>query len=314
MKPLFLFLLVNLFAFSAFAKPVELALNWKPEPQFGGFYAAEVEGIFKQKSLDVKLIPGGAGTPTIQVAAAGKADFAIVSGEEVLISRSRGTDIVAIFSVYHTFPRVIMTHSERNFKSIQDVFTSPGSISIQSGITFFTFLEKKFGKPKARVVPYLGGISNFLNDPNFSQQAYLNAEPILARNKGAAVKTFLISDEGYNPYSEVLVTRKSFLEQNPELVKHMVEAVREGWEKYLAQPEKTNQHMHKLNPSMDLQTFIQSAEAQKSLIEPPAKSKNGSKPTLGNMTLERWKALGEQLHTLGVIKRIPEAQDLFRNF
>ena len=33
--------------------PVQLALNWKAEPQFGGFYAAQVLGLYAKNSLDV---------------------------------------------------------------------------------------------------------------------------------------------------------------------------------------------------------------------------------------------------------------------
>src|SRR4051812_42451704 len=91
-------LFILLFAEAVFAKDYQLVLNWKPEPQFGGFYAAEVEEIFKKRSLPIVLVPGGAGTPTIQVVAAGNADFGVVSAEEVPISRDRGTDIVALFA------------------------------------------------------------------------------------------------------------------------------------------------------------------------------------------------------------------------
>ena len=48
---------------------IRLALNWKPDPQFGGFYAAP----YQAHALDVDILPGGAGTPTIQMVGAGSA-------------------------------------------------------------------------------------------------------------------------------------------------------------------------------------------------------------------------------------------------
>ncbi len=54
---------------AANADPVQLALNWKAEPQFGGFYAAQVLGLYAKNSLDVAIIEGGSGTPTIQMLA-----------------------------------------------------------------------------------------------------------------------------------------------------------------------------------------------------------------------------------------------------
>jgi len=310
MKLLLVFFPLVLGAHLSIAKPIELALDWKPEPEFGGFYAAQVEGSFKRRLLDVKIIPGGAGSPTIQVAAAGKTDFAIASAEEVLISRSQGSDIVAIFSVYQIFPRIIMSHAERKFESLREVFESPGVIAIQKGLPFFSFLERKYGKPKAKVVPYLGGVANFYNDSNYSQQAFIHSEPILAQNRGARITTFKVADEGYNPYSTVMVTRKAFFEKNPELVKSMVAAVREGWQRYLDQPDKTNDFMHVLNPSMDVRTFTESAAAQKDLIAP----KNLEKTFLGKMTLERWRDLAQQLKSMNLLKSELRLEDVYFNF
>ena len=38
---------------------VTLLLNWYPEAEHGGFYAAQVLGIFEQYGLDVEIRPGG---------------------------------------------------------------------------------------------------------------------------------------------------------------------------------------------------------------------------------------------------------------
>src|SRR5918993_515284 len=74
---------------------VKLQLNWKPEPQFGGFYAAQEAGSYKKQGLDVEVVPGGVGTPTVQMVGAGSVEFGVVSADEVLIARARGNDVVA---------------------------------------------------------------------------------------------------------------------------------------------------------------------------------------------------------------------------
>ena len=61
---------------------VTLQLNWKPEPQFGGFYAAEVDGIYARHGLNVRITAGGAGAPTVDMIGAGTVPFAIVSADE----------------------------------------------------------------------------------------------------------------------------------------------------------------------------------------------------------------------------------------
>ena len=105
------------------AGPVKLALNWKAEPQFGGFYAAQVLGLYQSNGLTVEIIEGGSGTPTIQVVGAGKVDYALVSADEVVISHDRGAgNVVALFATFQTNPQAIMTHAARGFRSLEDVF------------------------------------------------------------------------------------------------------------------------------------------------------------------------------------------------
>lgn len=294
----------------AYAKPLKLVLNWKPEPQFGGFYTAQLEGFFKKNSLDVDIIPGGSGTPTAQIVGAGQTEFGIVSAEEIPISWAHGSEIVALFAVYQTYTVCFVTHPENNFKSIQDIFNSKTTLSVQQGLPFFIYLEKKLGKPKAQIVPASGGIGNFLSNTHFSQQALCTAEPILLHKRGIKTKDFKIADEGFNPYLTVLVARKDFIEKNTETVKKMVAAIREGWRAYLDHPARTNTLMHQLNPSMDLETFRESAEVQKEFIETKETRLHG----LGIMTQERWKTLVDHLKMVGLINKPIQVLDLFRNF
>ncbi len=289
---------------------IQIALNWKPEPEFGGFYAAQVAGIYKKHGLDVEILPGGSGTPVIQMLAAGKIDFGIVSADELVISRANGSDVVAIFATFQTNPQGIMTHAERGFNSIGDVLKSEGTLAIQRGLPYAEFLLKKHGTPKAKIVPYLGGIANFLNDKKYSQQVFVTAEPIEAKKRNADVKTFLVADEGYNPYTVVLATRSSFIEKNQKLVQAVVSAVREGWQEYLQRPAASNKVMGELNKAMDAATFAMSAEAQKPLIETAETKKSG----LGTMTEARWRELVDQLADLKLIKGKPDAKSLFANF
>lgn len=294
-------------AFAQTPTSVTLALNWKAEPEFGGFYAAALQGIYKKHGLDVKILEGGSGTPTVQMLANNKVEFAIVSADEIILSQDRNTKnkVKGLFAVYQTSPYIVMTHAEKNFKTLKDVFISEGILSMQSGLPYYQFLVQKFGKPKVKVVPYTGGVSNFLNDKNFSQQGFITTEPLSAEKAGAKVKTFLIADEGFNPYLVVIAATEETLRKKPEIVKKLVAASREGWTAYLKDPKATNQYMATLNKSLDLETFNKAADIQKPLIE--------TKETLGSMTSARWETLVQQLKDLKLIKSSPKAQDLFSN-
>jgi len=290
------------------SQPLVLALNWKAEPQFGGFYAAQVEDYYRQNKLDVKIVEGGSGTPTIQMLQAGKVDYAIVSADEVIIARERGADnIVALFATYQINPQGIMTHAERGFTTIDQVMHGDGVLLWQAGLPYAQYFKKKYAPVTVATAPYLGGIGNFQNDPKVAQQCFVTSEPLAATAAGLKVKTFLVADSGYNPYTAVLVTTLERWRQSPEQVKSMVAAVRSGWESYLRDSAKTNIAMAALNKAMSAQTFTDSAQAQQALIRTDAAQ------TLGEMSLDRWQTLADQLLEIKVISQPVPVKDLFVN-
>ena len=283
---------------------IRLALNWKPDPQFGGFYAAP----FKEAKLDVEILPGGAGTPTVQMIGAGSAEFGIVSADELVVARSRGNDVVALFAVFQDSPQGIMVHAERGLMAIEEVFEE-GTVALQRGLPYARLLEKQVQFDHVKIVPSPGGdISAFLNDPLFAQQCFIMSEPLQARHAGAKVTVFPVADVGYNPYTTVLATTGKYIKDNPAIVESMVTAVRDGWRAYLANPKPTNDKMHAANPSMDAATFAEVAEQQKPFIE----NEDTANAGLGSMTRERWEKLIGQLHGLGDIPAVIPAADCFR--
>lgn len=316
-KKLSLFCLWSVFvSCSAFAgknlsEPIQLALNWKPEPQFGGFYAADSLRLFKNAKLDVNVIPGGSGTPTIQMLAAGKVEYAVVSADEIIIANDRGSKgLVAVFASYQTNPQGIMARSDRNYSGIKEIMSDPKATLLwQSGLPYALYLTQKYGKPKTKTAPYSGGISHFLQAKNINQQCFVTSEPLAAQKAKTAVSTFLIADEGYNPYTTVLVTTRKRLQAKPDEVKALVRALRAGWTAYLESPEKTNALMTKMNPAMDSETMAASAKAQQPLIE--TDWTRGT--SLGQMQGGRWQTLIDQLESLKLIKSKPSAAELFEN-
>jgi NitT/TauT family transport system substrate-binding protein len=279
---------------------IRLALNWKPDPEFGGFYAAD----YAKHGLDVDILPGGSGTPTVQMIGAGSAEFGIIQADELLLARAQGNDVVALFAAFQNSPLGIMAHASRKLESIGDVLKS-GTLAIESGLPYARLLKKKFGFDHVKVVPSPGGdLTTFLNDENFAQQCFVTAEPLQAKHKGVDVKVFPVSDIGYSPYTTVIATSGDLLRKSPDMVKNMVAAVREGWRAYLDNAAPTNEKMHAINPSMEAASYAEIAEAQTALIE--------ANP-LGKMTAERWETLAAQLKELGDIPKAPPAGECFRD-
>lgn len=291
-------------------KKVNFALNWVPEPEFGGIYEAQRGGAFAKHGVDVSIQPGGAGAPTWQLVASGKADFAVASADEVVIARSRGADVVAVFTIYQTCPQGIMVHASRGLKSIDQVFNpGGGTVAMEVGLPYGKFLQQKYGFERVKRVSYDGGIGNFLADKMFSQQCFVFSEPLAAKKAGSDPQTFLVADAGYNPYTGVIIVSGKTLRDDAATVSGVVAGLIDGWGAYLADPKPTNEAMGKLNKTMAVETFAAAAEAQRGLIESGDTKAN----RLGWMTLPRWQELCKQLVDLKVVEKSPPAEECFKN-
>jgi NitT/TauT family transport system substrate-binding protein len=288
---------------------VTIALNWVPEPEFGGIYAAQQTGAYDRYGLAVTIQPGGAGAPTWQMVASGKVDFAVASADEVILAREKGADIQAIFTTYQTCPQGLMTHASRGLKKIDDIFQQPGTLAVEPGLPYVKYLRNKFSFDKLKVVSFDGGIGNFLADKNFAQQCFVFSEPLAAKKAGGDPQVFLIADAGYNPYTGVIITTSKMIRENADVVGAMTGALVEGWTAYLKDPKPANEMMGKLNRTMDAKTFAAAAEAQKPLIESDVTKQH----RIGWMTTERWEELGKQLVDLKVVSKAPPAEECFKN-
>lgn len=287
-------------------KKVSLALNWKPEPEFGGFYEAQWNGFYLAQNLEVVILEGGSGTPTAQLLANGKVDFAIVSADEIILANSKNKDkIKAIFAVYQKSPNGILVHEGRGFKTLKDVFENEGLLAVQKGLPYVDFLLKKYPDSKVQIVPYQGGVANFAMNPKFSQQGFSFSEPILAQKAGAKPQFFFVADEGFNPYTTVVAVREDYLKNNRDLVKRMMVASKKGWQAYIKSPSSTNLGMAKMNKAMSLDVFSLSTAAQNVLI--------GDANHLGEMTGQRWETLQQQMLELKLINKKLELSNYFES-
>jgi len=293
---------------AAAAKPARfrVALNWKPEPEFGGLYEAQRTHAFRNRDLEVQ-ITGGPGVPVVQMVDAGDAELGVVGADEVVLARDRGADIVAVFATYQTNPQGIMVHKSRGLRSLEELFATDGTLAVEPGMAYVKYLEKHYDLTKMKIVPYGYSIAPFLNNPMMAQQVFVTTEPIAARRQGADVQVFLIAQSGFNPYAAVVITTGKRVREDRARVAAFVAALREGWRGYLDDPTAANAVMAKLNQEMDAETFRLGAEAQKPLIDDAFTQKNG----IGAMSLERWTTLATQLRALGLLDAAPKPAECF---
>jgi NitT/TauT family transport system substrate-binding protein len=123
------------------------------------------------------------------------------------------------------------------------------------------------------------------------------------------VDVFLIAEAGFDPYQTVLAVHEELLTRDAALVKHVLQAVTEGWRAYQRDPRAVNAAMGLLNPTMDAATFAAVAEAQRPHVESDATRVRGP----GAMELARWQMLVTQMTQAGLITQPVDPAACFRD-
>jgi NitT/TauT family transport system substrate-binding protein len=274
---------------------VELALNWFPEAEHGGYFAALVHGYYKEAGLSVKILPGNASAAVPQRVASRRVTFGIENADRVLLARAQEADIVALMAPLQKSPRAIMVHAASKFQKIEDL--ADVTLAVNSGATWVAYLKKQNLLKNVRMVPYSGNVAQFLVNENYAQQAYVFSEPFVAQEKGAAVRCLLVAETGYNPYTSLLITSGEMLKNRPETVRKFVAASIRGWQAYLEKPEDTNRYIHGINREMGLDILAFGVKA----LRPLCLAGLPGRDHIGEMTAARWKSMATQLIDAGVL-------------
>lgn len=292
----------------AAAPPVKLRvqLNWVPEPEFGGLYAAREQGLYREAGLDVEIIKGSAGVPAAQLAASGQVEFGVTTAPEIVQLRARGAPIVAVYAQFRRSPRAVIVHATSPHQTLESLWKSDGRVMFEPGQTFAKWLDRRFGGERLQRLPSTGNLAGFIADPTLAQAVYVFAEPVELDRRGVPVAVLDVASTGFDPYEAVIATREAWLEANPDVARRFVDATRKGWDAYLAGPGPINVVMARENPAMSKDAMDTSAR----LAEPYVRGEGGA---LGAMTVERWQTLIEQLVELGEVEaaKAPPAVQCF---
>jgi NitT/TauT family transport system substrate-binding protein len=280
--------------------PLRLQLDWYPQPEQGGFFAADFLGYYKAEGLDVTLLPLPQYGSVAQLVSTGQVDIGLGSSDQILEWDSNGLPLIAICATMQHDPQAVMVHQDSPIHSFADL--EGHTIAAQTGATWLKYVVSRFNLRQTREVPSTHSIANFLADPGYVQQIFITSEPFFAKQAGANVRTLLISSSGYDPY-RVTFTSRDFLAEHPDMVAKFVRASIRGWQAYLQDPAATNAQLLKLNPALNpaQETYTAQALRDGNFVTGSDASGAATPNQTGRMSAARWQASYDQLKSLGIL-------------
>jgi NitT/TauT family transport system substrate-binding protein len=232
------------------ADKVTFGTDWKAEAEYGGFYQAVATGLYAKHGLDVSLRQGGPQVNHTQLLAAGKIDFNIGNSFLSMNFVKEQVPLVAIAAFFQKDAQVLIAHAG-SADSLAALKGKPIMIGSDTRVGSWLFLKAKFGYGDDQIRPYNFSIAPWLADKNAVQQGYATSEPYLMEKEGAKPVVFLLADNGYDNYGNVVQTSLEMTAKHPDVVQRFVDASAEGWYSYLyGDPAPANALIKKDNPEM----------------------------------------------------------------
>ncbi len=101
--------------------PVKFVLQWVPQAQFAGYFAAADQGYFKAAGLDVTIVPGGPDVNPMQVVSTGAADIGTTWVPKMLAAREGGTDLTDIAQIFQRSGTLEISFKTKSLAAITDL-------------------------------------------------------------------------------------------------------------------------------------------------------------------------------------------------
>lgn len=269
-------------------------LPWYADPEGGGFFAAQSEGLYKGKKLDVTLQPGGPQVSATQLVASGRAQVGFTDAAGIIQARQQGIPVVAIGALYQDNPVGMMVHADTGITSfagmagktwvVQTGQLGPDWVKKSTGIDFTT-------------QAYNGSIATFLNNDGLAQQGWPTNEAYEAQKSGVKVNFVPFSASGFNPYNDVFFTSESYLASHRQQVVDFLAASMQGWSDYMSNVDvarTANDAILKVNSQQTSQSVWYAWDKQR-----PYVTAGEGAGQLGAMTEARWSTFMDQMKQLG---------------
>jgi NitT/TauT family transport system substrate-binding protein len=265
---------------------VRILTDWFAQPDQGGYWEAQQEGLGKDAGPRIQVLQGGPKIQTIPQVVAGQAEFGIAAADDLLLARQTGVPVKAIFAHLDYTPRSLVYHTDPAVKSILDLNGRPFAVAL--GAAYWQWIKVRYGLAPGRVMPVTGDLTMFRDNPKMVQQGLSLYLPARMEAAGIAVSQFTVADLGYRPYY-VLFTTDDMIKRHAGVVKQTVAAVKQGWIDFMHDPRTIEASMIKMNGQ--LQPAIYDAAVRDMADQLVPKNPAG----IGCMTPARWTELAKQL-------------------
>jgi ABC-type nitrate/sulfonate/bicarbonate transport system substrate-binding protein len=292
-------------------KEVSVVLDWTPNTNHTGLYAAKEKGYFEEEGLDVEIImPGEAGADSI--VASGQADFGVGYQEGVTQARVQDVPLVSIAAVIQHNTSGFASPADKNIETPKDfegkTYGGWGS-PVEEAVMASIMQQENADVSEVDIVNM--GDSDFFTavqrDIDFAW-IYYGWTGIEAELRNEDINMIYLTDysEKLDYYTPVLTTNEDLIEEDPETVKAFLAAASKGYNFSIDNPEEAAQILIDAAPDLDEDLVKRSQEWLASRYTDDA-------PRWGEQKLEVWENYADWMFENELLESELDAEQAFTN-
>ena len=233
---------------------VTLMLDWTPNTNHTGLFVAQDKGYFAKVGLDVQIIQPSSSGSVEQLVAAGKSDFGVSHQEQVTTARANDVPILSLAAILQHNTSGFASPTSKNILNAKNFEGKTyGGWGLPSEDAIVKALMQKenadFSKLKMINIGEADQLMSLTKDIDLTWIFYgwtgIEAE---LRKQTLNMIWLKDVDPALDFYTPVLITSEKMTEAQPELIRHFMQAVSEGYQYSIQNPVESAEILIKNAP------------------------------------------------------------------
>jgi NitT/TauT family transport system substrate-binding protein len=293
---------------------VTLAMGFIPNVQFAPFYVAVEQGYFADEGIEIEFDYGWE-TDLLKLVGSDELQFAIASGDQVILARSQELPVVYVMNWYRRFPVCVVSLTETGIQHPLDL------------------VGRRVGTPATYGASYIGwralldavGVAETdveLISIGYAQVAALSEgqvdaaicyamnEPVQMEAAGQSLDVIYVADYA-NLISNGLITNEQAIRENPELVQGVIRAALRGLAFTLDAPDKAFDISLKYVP--EAAGDAETEAVNRAILDRSVEFWAAGGRELGRSDEIEWQAAQRIMEEMGLIDSAADVTTMFTN-